>query len=159
MNGDDRAEAETAPAVTGIDQLAQRDTASPLDIITAADAPGAAQNIISSDQLRALVDDARTRYDLVVIDSPPVLAFVDARILSQIADSTVLVVRWRRTPRAMVRSAIKAFANIWWACRRRSDHPGGYERARRIGRQPRLHAAQVRLLFPLNAMAIGARVF
>lgn len=94
--------------VAGIEQLIQRDTASQLDIITAADAPGSAPTMVASDQLRALIEEARTRYDLVVIDSPPVLAFVDARVLSQIADSTVLVVRWRKTPRAMVRSAIKA---------------------------------------------------
>lgn len=105
--GETSTSGDIAP-LAGIDQLIQRDNASQLDIITAADAPGSAPTMVSSDQLRALVDEARSRYDLVVIDSPPVLAFVDARVLSQIADSTVLVVRWRKTPRAMVRSAIKA---------------------------------------------------
>jgi capsular exopolysaccharide synthesis family protein len=91
-----------------IDQLVKRDAASPLDIITAADSPSSAPALVSSAHLRALVDEARGRYDLIVIDAPPLLAFVDARVLSQIADSTVLVVRWRKTPRVLVQSAVKA---------------------------------------------------
>ena len=91
-----------------LDQLVKRDSETKLDIITAADAPTGEPTLVSSANLKNLVDDARKRYDLVVIDAPPVLAFVDARVLSQISDSTVLVVRWRKTPRALVQSAVKA---------------------------------------------------
>ncbi|MCW3475475.1 Wzz/FepE/Etk N-terminal domain-containing protein [Limobrevibacterium gyesilva] len=91
-----------------VDRLVKRDAASELDIITAGDAPMDAPVLVASAQLRALVNEARDRYDLVVIDAPPVLGFVDARVLSQVADATVMVVRWRKTPRAMVQSALKA---------------------------------------------------
>ncbi len=91
-----------------IDRMVRRDVATQLDIITAADAPADASVLVASERLRQLVSEARARYDLVIIDAPPVLAFVDARVLSRVADSTVMVVRWRRTPRLLVMAALKA---------------------------------------------------
>ncbi|MDE2576486.1 MAG: polysaccharide biosynthesis tyrosine autokinase [Rhodospirillales bacterium] len=101
-------------AVTGgsaLDPLLRRDTISTLDILDASAAvPEAADAaaFVASGQLAALLGEARGRYDLVVIDAPPVLAFVDARVLSQLADTTLLLVRWRRTPRTLASSALKA---------------------------------------------------
>jgi capsular exopolysaccharide synthesis family protein len=102
---------ESLPAAVSsglVDELVRRDAATALDVITAGKGRGDASHMVASAKLRALVEEARGRYDLVVIDAPPVLAFVDARVLSQVADSTVLVVRWRRTGRAMVQAALKA---------------------------------------------------
>lgn len=90
-----------------LDRLIQRDDVTQLDIIPAEGNGSNVQDLIASDALRGLVDAARTRYDLVVIDAPPVLAFVDARVLATVADATVMVVKWRDTPRAMVSGALK----------------------------------------------------
>lgn len=90
-----------------LDRLIQRDDVTQLDIIPAEGNGNNVQDLVTSDALRGLVDAARTRYDLVVIDAPPVLAFVDARVLATVADATVLVVKWRDTPRAMVAGALK----------------------------------------------------
>lgn len=46
-------------------------------------------------------------YDYVVIDTPPVNAFVDAAVLSYLADATLLVVRENFTHRDQVRFAIE----------------------------------------------------
>ena len=87
--------------------LVQRDEATKLDVITAAGARDNVQDIVSSELLRNLVNEARDLYDIVVLDAPPVLAVVDARVLSLMADATVMVVRWRRTPRVLVLQALK----------------------------------------------------
>jgi capsular exopolysaccharide synthesis family protein len=91
----------------GVAELVQRDEATQLDVITAAGARENVQTIVSSDALRSLVNEARAHYDIIVIDSPPVLAVVDSRVLSLMADSVVMVVRWRRTPRMLVLQALK----------------------------------------------------
>ena len=91
----------------GVAELVQRDEATQLDVITAAGARENVQTIVSSDALRSLVAEARGQYDIIVIDSPPVLAVVDSRVLSLMADSVVMVVRWRRTPRMLVLQALK----------------------------------------------------
>lgn len=94
------------PGVT-VSALVQRDEATKLDVITAAGARDNVQDIVSSELLRSLVNEARDRYDIIVLDAPPVLAVVDARVLSLMADATVMVVRWRRTPRVLVLQALK----------------------------------------------------
>ena len=91
----------------GVAELVQRDEGTQLDVITAAGARENVQTIVSSDALRALVNEARAHYDIIVIDSPPVLAVVDSRVLSLMADAVVMVVRWRRTPRMLVLQALK----------------------------------------------------
>jgi len=47
----------------------------------------------------------RDEYDLVIIDTPPILAVSDAMALSNHADATLLAVRWGVTPRAAVQLA------------------------------------------------------
>jgi succinoglycan biosynthesis transport protein ExoP len=47
----------------------------------------------------------REEYDLVIIDTPPILAVSDAMPLSNHADATLLAVRWGATPRAAVQLA------------------------------------------------------
>jgi capsular exopolysaccharide synthesis family protein len=91
----------------GVAELVQRDESTQLDVITAAGVRENVQTIVSSDALRSLVNEARAHYDIIVIDSPPVLAVVDSRVLSLMADSVVMVVRWRRTPRMLVLQALK----------------------------------------------------
>ena len=90
-----------------LSELVQRDAADQLDVITAAAVRDNVQSIVSSEALRALLAEARDQYDLIVLDSPPVLAVVDSRVMSLMADATVMVVRWRRTPRVLVLQALK----------------------------------------------------
>ena len=47
------------------------------------------------------------KYDLLIFDSPPVMAVADPIILSGKADLTVFVVRWAKTRRAVVVTALK----------------------------------------------------
>jgi Mrp family chromosome partitioning ATPase len=49
-------------------------------------------------------------YELVVFDSPPVLAVSDARILSNAVDMTVFLVRWADTRREVVSQGLKQIA-------------------------------------------------
>ena len=51
-------------------------------------------------------------YDLVILDSPPVMAVSDARIISQLADYTIFIVHWARTPRDVVKTAVAALLNV-----------------------------------------------
>jgi succinoglycan biosynthesis transport protein ExoP len=55
--------------------------------------------------VRPLVDQLRERYEFVILDSAPVLAISDTILLSQIAQKTILVVKWASTPPAVARRA------------------------------------------------------
>jgi capsular exopolysaccharide synthesis family protein len=56
--------------------------------------------LLGSSAMRVLLEEAEQRFDVVLLDSPPVLAVTDAAVLSTIADGVVLVVRVGSTVRA-----------------------------------------------------------
>ncbi|MEE9388265.1 MAG: polysaccharide biosynthesis tyrosine autokinase [Paracoccaceae bacterium] len=75
-----------------------RDTMSDLVLIMGAE-PSAfpTDQLINSVTFKALLTQAKQVYDVVIIDSPPLLPVVDARYIAQQADATVLVVKWAET--------------------------------------------------------------
>lgn len=62
--------------------------------------------LLESSRMAALIRDSRDSHDLVLIDSPPLLAVADALMLAARADTTVLAVRWGATPRDGVGAAV-----------------------------------------------------
>jgi len=66
-----------------------------------------ATNVLGSKRMKSLLDVLRDKFDLIVIDSPPLMAAADARILSRLSDATILVVRWGSTRRQAVKMSVK----------------------------------------------------
>jgi capsular exopolysaccharide synthesis family protein len=67
--------------------------------------PMNAAELLSSDRMRALLQEATTEYDFVILDSPPLLNVADTRILANAVDATILVVKGGDTPRQVVQYA------------------------------------------------------
>ena len=78
-----------------------------VDVVTFRPAEDGTPALLDTSELQDLVDRARDRYDLIVIDAPPVLAVANAAVMAQIADGTIFVVRWGDTPSVAVRSALR----------------------------------------------------
>lgn len=76
-----------------------------LDLITAGPIPPSPTDLIMGQQFDALLDTMRQQYDLVLIDSPPVLALADAEILSNRIDTTMFIVESGRNSRKAVLTA------------------------------------------------------
>ena len=53
--------------------------------------------------MKTLIDQARSRYDWVIIDSPPALGLSDAAVIATLADGIVVVCSGDKTPRQAVR--------------------------------------------------------
>jgi len=64
--------------------------------------------VISSPRMKKLLDNLAQQADLVIVDSPPVLAVADTTILAAGADGVLLVVRAGRTGRQPARRAVEA---------------------------------------------------
>lgn len=77
-------------------------------------------DIIASKRFRRFVEDAKSRFNYVVFDTPPLAAFVDAAVLSTVADGTVMVVRENFAKRSEVVDAHaqleNAGANVVGVC-------------------------------------------
>lgn len=54
---------------------------------------GSATNLLDSERMAKLLEDARQIYDIIVVDSPPVSAAPDAETLMKFVDGALLVVR------------------------------------------------------------------
>ena len=63
--------------------------------------------VLSSPALKSMLDELRSNHDLVVINSPPVLAVSDALKLARMADAIVLAVRWGYSTVEEVRQTVK----------------------------------------------------
>lgn len=64
-------------------------------------------DLLSTRRFAALVDKLRESYDYVIFDTPPLGAFVDAAIVSNLVDGTVLVVRQHKVKRDAVANAVQ----------------------------------------------------
>ncbi|HKV42754.1 MAG TPA: polysaccharide biosynthesis tyrosine autokinase [Blastocatellia bacterium] len=61
--------------------------------------------LLSSEQMQRLINEATAAYDILLLDAPPLLNVADGRILSTMVEGVVLVVKGGTTPREMVRRA------------------------------------------------------
>ena len=62
--------------------------------------------ILDSDRMQKLIGYARSTFNRIIIDSPPVAVAVDAAVLSRVADRVVFAVKWSDTAREAVSQAI-----------------------------------------------------
>ena len=62
---------------------------------------------ILSGRMETLLRDLRQRFDLVVLDTAPVLPVAESRAVAAMADATLLLVRWRKTPTQATRLSIE----------------------------------------------------
>jgi capsular exopolysaccharide synthesis family protein len=63
--------------------------------------------LIFSGRLPDIFQEMRDDYDAVVVDTPPMLDFADARVFGRLADSVIMVIRSRRTTRAGALTALE----------------------------------------------------
>jgi len=80
---------------------------SALHVIAAEGKTPNAQDLLGSNQMQALVEEAARQYDLVIIDTPPVLAVSDAAMVARIADTSIFLVRWAEVSQDLVAQALK----------------------------------------------------
>lgn len=66
---------------------------------------------IQSDAFRRLIEDARHSFDVIVIDTPPLIPVVDARYVAAMADAVVLCVRTGETSQTDARTAYDQLAD------------------------------------------------
>lgn len=74
--------------------------------------PADAAGILNSRRMSELIADVKSRFDLVFIDSPPILGVSDASVLSSEVDLTIIVIQHRKLPRGMLVRVKQAIQNV-----------------------------------------------
>lgn len=74
--------------------------------------PADAAGILNSRRMSELLQDVKQRFDLVLVDSPPILGVSDAAVLASEVDLTMVVVQHRKLPRNMLMRVKQAVENV-----------------------------------------------
>jgi capsular exopolysaccharide synthesis family protein len=74
--------------------------------------PSDAVGILNSQRMLDMIQDAKSRFDVVFFDSPPILGVSDASVLSSEVDLTIIVVQHRRFPKSMIQRVKMAIDNV-----------------------------------------------
>lgn len=69
--------------------------------------PAESAEILTSEQTKAMIDWARAEFDLVFVDTAPLLPVTDGRAVVAHVDAVTMVVRWEKTDRAAVQAALQ----------------------------------------------------
>jgi succinoglycan biosynthesis transport protein ExoP len=64
-------------------------------------------DLLHGQRMIDLLAELRRRYNLILLDSAPLLAIADTRSLATLADAVIMVVRWRKTPDHAVQTALR----------------------------------------------------
>lgn len=96
-----------------LDLQVMRDPKSTLMVVTAGRRSSTpTDQLINSQAYRALIDETCNHFDVVIIDSPPLLPVVDTRYLARYADAIVQIVRFSTTSQQEAREAAGQLAEM-----------------------------------------------
>lgn len=94
------------------DQLFKETVVDNLKLITSGVLPPNPSELLASQKMLDLLGGLKEEFDIVVIDSPPVIAVTDATILSTKVDGTLLVVYAGQTERDAIKRAANMLSSV-----------------------------------------------
>jgi polysaccharide biosynthesis transport protein len=83
-----------------------------LSVLPCGALPSNAANLLSGTRMKVLLQELREQYDIIVLDTPPVLATADAGIVASLTDGVLLVVRAGTTDKNAAQRACQQLANV-----------------------------------------------
>ena len=95
-----------------IDQTLGRDESSGLYYVPARRNAQSAVEVLNSNIMRAFVQGLARQFDLVILDTPPVVTVSDALVTARLADYVLFVVRWEQTSRELAVNALKQMRDL-----------------------------------------------
>ena len=83
-----------------------------LKVLTSGPIPPSPTELLGSNRMGAFIEELAERFDLVVLDSPPVLGLADAPLMSALVDGVVLVVQSDRSRRGSLKASLRRLRNM-----------------------------------------------
>jgi polysaccharide biosynthesis transport protein len=74
--------------------------------------PPNSADVVSSERFRRLLDEIASKFDRIVLDSPPIVAVTDSAIVSTLVDGVVFVVRAFKTSVNLCRSGLRTLQDV-----------------------------------------------
>ena len=89
-----------------LDEAMATDPASGAHVLPLSHTPFTQHDVFQSPALDHLLARLRAEFDLVILDTAPVLAVAETRVLASKVDAVVFLARWRRTPLGAIDNAL-----------------------------------------------------
>jgi tyrosine-protein kinase Etk/Wzc len=83
-----------------------------LDIVTCGVVPPNPSELLASEKMKRFLEQLKTEYQMILFDSPPVIAVTDAAVLSLLLDGVVLVASARQTSQQALTRAKTLLENV-----------------------------------------------
>lgn len=90
-----------------LEQVVQHTSVAGLDLVGTGAFPDNPAELVLRREMKEFLAEVSQKYDLVVLDSPPVLAVSESTVIASQADATLLVVWSGRTSRKLVHVAVR----------------------------------------------------
>jgi capsular exopolysaccharide synthesis family protein len=99
--------ADSLDAEGALERAIRLDRATGIHVLTGGSPHAHPLAVLSSSRLRSQLEAWRVRFDVILIDSPPVLVVGDALILAQLSDQVIFIVRWGSTTWGVLQEALR----------------------------------------------------
>ncbi|MEM8874437.1 MAG: polysaccharide biosynthesis tyrosine autokinase [Planctomycetota bacterium] len=95
-----------------LDKAIQNTSVANLDVLPCGPVPDRPAEMLNGADFCETMETLREKYDVIVVDSPPVLPVTDARVLSDKADATILVLRAGTSTRRSAQHAVDSLLRV-----------------------------------------------
>jgi capsular exopolysaccharide synthesis family protein len=108
-----------------IEQVTQQLAPHNLSVIRAGSVQTSVHHVLRSPRLDQILKSARTQFDVIVVDTPPLLPVFDSALLSRAVDGVLVVVSAHQTPRKLLGEALNLLdpAKVLGIVFNRDDRP------------------------------------
>lgn len=83
-----------------------------LKVITSGPIPPSPTELLSSNRMHQLLDELTARFDLVILDSPPVLGLADAPLMAALVDGVIIVIQSDRSRRGSLKASLRRLRSM-----------------------------------------------
>ena len=107
--GDERSEFDMIDFLThscSLDDALQTNTDGGFEYLATTRQPANPADLLASDAMKDLLVKLRQRFDMVIVDSPPILPVSDSKALSSQLDKVVFIVKWQDTPKTAAEQSV-----------------------------------------------------
>ncbi|WP_424767448.1 CpsD/CapB family tyrosine-protein kinase [Paenibacillus sp. sgz302251] len=95
-----------------LEDVVQHTSTDNLFIVHAGPTPPNPSELLSSEQMANLLDEARKKYDVILVDTPPIMSVTDAQIVATKSDGVVLVIDSGQVKKELVLKAKAALEHV-----------------------------------------------
>ena len=95
-----------------VDEALRETDLETLKVITSGPIPPSPTELLSSSRMNQLLEELKERFDLVLLDSPPVLGLADSPLMAALVDGVVIVIQSDRSRRGSLKASLRRLRNM-----------------------------------------------